>query len=266
MSKNEAFEQAFSEDPKTLADKVEKYFIGRIKYFRLTLKNPFPESSIKIEKLPKDVMASRIGHLCLINGAYKCAEEYYNESLKLNPNEASSLIGLADLRKFEGKYDEAEPGYKRAIEIEPNVAMHYLDYAEYFLDRVKTAKAEDEKQKWLIRARKYCQRSLDLDPYNPETLVQYGTTFFANREEVLEGLSYLVTAHKYLPANPQVKLALAEGYARAGMYNDARKTAERVLSWSHTDASKAAEKFLSWLDDIESKNNSLAGSQINDSQ
>ena len=266
MSKDDAFEQAYSEDLETLTGKIRKYVSGKIKYLRLVPNTPFPEFSIKTEKLAKDVVASKIGYLCLINGEFKCAEEYYNESLKINPNEASSLIGLADLRKFEGKYDEAEPGYKRAIEIEPDVAMHYLDYAEYFQDRAKAAESADEQKKWLLQARKFYHRSLDMDPYNPEILVQYGTTFFVNQEEVLEGLSYLVTAHKYLPANPQLKLALAEGYARAGMYDDARKLAERVLSWSHTDASKAAEKFLSWLDDIESKNNSLAGSQINDSQ
>lgn len=250
-NKEEAFEQAYSVNLDKIESSIHSTLKNNLKYVVLKLKNPMQESSIKVHKLKKDVIAVKLGLLCLVHEKTDCAKKLYSRSLKINPNQASAMDGLADVYELQGRFNKAESGYIQAIKLEPDVSMHYLEYGEYLNNRAIKTHDSGLRRKLLDRARVNYKRSLSLDPDNLEALVMYGNSFFVDqhdKNEMLIGLSNLLTAYKYMPANPIIKMSLANAYAMAGMKEQARQLAEQVHGWSHIPASNAAAEFLKSLD------------------
>jgi tetratricopeptide (TPR) repeat protein len=249
-----AFGEAFGEDVAGLDTQVTRYLKSGVTYFRGRLVETYPATQMVVRRIGPADIAERIGHLCLIKRNYKDAEKYFSAALAADPDHAAAMVGLADLHKFADRFAEAEPLYARAIELEPDVATHELDFGEYFMDRARNADSEEEARRWIGEARRHLDRSLVLDPRNPETLAVYGQSYLMlPGEAVGKGLDKLILAHSHLPSNPVLKLMLAGAYLSAGMKDQARNLANQVLAWSHEEAAGTATELLARIDATEGR-------------
>jgi cytochrome c-type biogenesis protein CcmH/NrfG len=164
-----------------------------------------------------------------------------------NPDNATALIGLADLHKFADRYDEAVPLYERALQLEPSDAEHLLDYGEYLLDRAEAEESPDTRRQFLLEARRQFARSYQLDSNNPETLTQNGITYLFEGEDVAKGLESLQAAHALLPSQPHIQIALAQAYMAAEDGGRARDLLEGLLVTTHGELTERIEKLLTDL-------------------
>ena len=243
-----AFETAYNLPVKKLRGQIKKYLGRHIKYYKIKLKRPFTAFDTAIKAVPADVVASRIGFLCLIRGENENAKKYFSAALELNPSNTNALTGMGDVLKFAGKYGEAEPLYRKALEIEPNNALYHLDYGEYYFDMAGVEQNISHKIELYRQSRAHFENSLRLDSKNPETLAMYARSYLDLGERIELALDYLIEAQNQLPSHPEIKLLLAQAYVKMGFIEEAKRVLRIVLSWSHHSASELAVKLLKSID------------------
>ncbi len=245
---DDAFLEAFGEPVRDLKRNVLGYLKGGIPYVRLTLNNAYPVSEMWTRTLAGDEVAARIGILCILNGKNKEAQKYLEAALKLNADNGDALVGMADLHKFEKRFEQAIPLYERAIAVEPDNAMHELDYGEYYLDRAKEEQDPAALKQWVELARQHLGRSLQLDEGNPEAMTMLGATYLAQGESAHVAVDKLLLASEKLPANFDIKMYLALAYVSAGMPEMAIPIARRIHRMTHGGKSGAAARLLAEID------------------
>lgn len=247
-SVEDAFADAFGESHRDLKKNITRKFEKGIRYFKITLAAPIPDSDLAARSLRADEIAARIGFLALLIGKKDDAQKYYEAALNENPDNAPALVGMADLHKFAKRYDQAIPLYERAIALEPDQALHELDYGEYFQTRARQEPDVNMKKQWIELARDHFERSLALDEGNPEALAMYGTTYLIEGESPGKGLDKLILASNNLPANFSIKMYLARAYVAAGMPDLAIPIARRVYEIAHAGYADAAAELLAEID------------------
>lgn len=243
-----AFEQSFGEDADHLARTIRSYF-DHAKYSLHELHNPFDPSQISVRRMSRNEIAAALGMLCIVTGHADKARPYVDAALAANSGNARALVALAELDKFDGKFDEAKPLYERAIALEPQNDLHHLDFAEYWLDVASHAEEPGKRLEYRKSARHELVQADKLNDTNPETLAIYGSSFLAEGEDPRKGIDKL--AHKLLPSQPQIKLLLATGYVRVGRTQEARKLLLAMRAWIHEGESEAVDKLLREIDERE---------------
>jgi tetratricopeptide (TPR) repeat protein len=246
-----AFAAAFAEEPKDLTRRVLEYLNGEAKIWPMPLPPQDAHAAPGVRALLTDEIAARIGRVALVSGDLKVAQKAIDASLAANPANAMALVGKADLHKVAGRFEQGEPLYLRAIELEPSDAYHKLDYAEYFYHRAAAAVRQQEPERaaeWIVEARRQLARSYKLDDGVPETLAMNGATYLGEAEGAARAVESLEEAYAMLPSQPQIKLLLAQAYAKADRKREAARLIRSLVAWGHTGGSKEAAAFLQALE------------------
>ncbi|MDH4023743.1 MAG: tetratricopeptide repeat protein [Gammaproteobacteria bacterium] len=244
---NTAFEEAFGVDLGELDGKVRRY-ISKARYRRGTLKRPFDARQVSMRKMAADEVAAALGNLCIVTGHHEAALPYVEAALRANPRNARALVDRADLYKFADAFQAAEPLYEQAIAVEPANDLHHLDFAEYWLDRVRTAEDGAARATFLGRAREELLAARKLNDSNPETLAVYGSTFLIDGQDPAAAVDALEQAQQLLPSQAQIKFMLASAYITAGRLRDARSLLAAVQAWEEGNGSEAARELLQKLE------------------
>jgi len=253
-----AFEAAFGVEVDALERRLIAYAQKQMGFLRFSLKAPFAAADLRTRAMKPDEVAAQVGLLAMLQGNYDDAEEFYEAALDENPDNASALVGIADLHKFADRYDEAAPLYERALALEPNDADHLLDYGEYLLDRAVVEPSADARRLLLVEARRQFARSYQLNPSNPETLSQNGITYLFEGEDVAKGVQSLEQAYDLLPSQLDIQVALAQAYVAAGNTEDARALLERLIATTHAELAEQLEKLLADLPPVEANGEAAA--------
>lgn len=248
LSPAEAFESAFGMPLATLTRTVASYLNKGLPYYEIKLARAVPDSELHVRELAADEVAARIGFFCLLISRWECAEKYFAGALAGNADNAEALIGTGDLHKIEGRFDEAQSLYERALALEPDDAMHELDFGEYFHTRAVKEQDPARRTHWIELARKHMQRSLELQPENPEALAMLGDTYVLEGNSVHTGVDKLLLAGSKLPANIDIKMSLAEAYVAAGTPALAVPIARRVYRMAHGGWRDYAAELLKKID------------------
>jgi len=251
-----AFEEAFDVDLDQLDGDVRRY-MSKARYKSGTLKHPFEGREVSMRKMAADEVAAALGNLCIVTGHFKAALPYAEAALRANPRNARALVDRADLYKFAGEFQAAEPLYEQAIAIEPASDLHHLDFAEYWLDRLRADEDSGARATYLGRAREELLAARKLNDRNPETLAMYGNTFLIAPVDAAAAVDALEQAQQLLPSEVQIKFMLARAYVAAGRRRDARPLLADIQAWATGNRSKAARKLLQKLDAGESLDGAL---------
>lgn len=86
----------------------------------------------------------QLGDLYLKRGQYRSAEQEFQVSLRLMPNNPVALSGLGETYHLMGRYDEAAAFYRRAVELEPNDAGYRANLGVTLANLGRLDGAEEE--------------------------------------------------------------------------------------------------------------------------
>lgn len=240
----DAFERAFGIKVAHLDSSLSRYW-KKIRLNRVTLAQPLPEVAVQVNRASADSIAARLGVLMLLFEKMDEAKRCWDAAIALNANNARALVGLGDLHKLAGRFDEALPYYEKAIAAEPLNAHTELNFAEYFLARATLSDASPgEVAESLTEARRHFARSYSLDPNNPETLAMNGSTYLFPGQQVEKALQSLIASHEMLPSQPDIKLLLATAYLKYGDHANAVRLLRSLVTWSQGRSGEAANKLL----------------------
>jgi tetratricopeptide (TPR) repeat protein len=146
------------------------------------------------------------------------AEQHFGNTLRINPGFDTALIHLARIYLKEGRYNEAVSIYEELIKRNYKTAELYYNLA--------MALGMQEKYDDSI---KYFNKSLELNPSDPDTHKQLGITLLA-AGKTNEAIGHAKRACE-LTGNKDAECldTLASGFAAAGRFAEAKATAERAL-------------------------------------
>jgi tetratricopeptide (TPR) repeat protein len=113
------------------------------------------------------------------------AMEYFNEAMKIDPNDIYTLVNRGMIFAIKGKYDEAESCYRKAIELYPDAINAYRNLGGLLIKEGRTDEAiaifrkglaEKPRNAWILHS---ClgklfinQRKIDLAVYEYQTAVK----------------------------------------------------------------------------------------------
>ena len=86
---------------------------------------PYTQSKASFQTAEKPVKKSRTANA---NNEYDDTIRYYEDKIKLNPNDADAYYNLGEFyERYEKNYDKAIECYKKAIKLKPNNADYYFN-------------------------------------------------------------------------------------------------------------------------------------------
>jgi pentatricopeptide repeat protein len=165
------------------------------------------------------------------------AERHFVNALHISPGFDTALIHLARIYLKEGRYDEAVSIYEELIKRNYKTAELYYNLAmtlgiqEKYDDSIK-----------------YFNKSLELNPNDPDTNKQLGIILLA-AGKTNEAIGYAKRACELTGDRDAECLdALASGFAAAGRFAEAKATAEKALKLAretgHNDLAGAIENRI----------------------
>ena len=151
---------------------------------------------------------------------------------KVNPNDGTTQLSLADLYVRNNRRVEAEQLVRRLVTIEPKNA-DALNYLGYLLA---------DRGQQLDEAIRYVRRALDIEPNNPNYLDSLGWAYF-RRGDYAEAEKYLAPAAQQLPKNATIQDHLGDLHAKRGRWQDAVAAWSRALEGEDAQNRAAIEKI-----------------------
>jgi tetratricopeptide (TPR) repeat protein len=157
---------------------------------------------------------------------------YAQEVLRLVPDHSGAHEILGYVEDTKGNLSEARKYYELAIRHDPRNATAYSrcgrTYLREFDKNGQSADGEDTPP-LLLEARDRLEKSLEINPDDPETLAALGRTYRYDTGEVSAGISALVRATQALPSRTDILYSLIVLTARSGNPAGARVLLERSL-------------------------------------
>ena len=227
----EAFESAFGipgEDlQKTLRSYLRYDCCGALGYKLEQLQAKFAPD---VRTLSRAEISLSLGQTALALGEFDAARRWYEIATGEAETRPWAEAGLGDLLKFKGEYEAAQPHFESAIALAPDDPYIQLDVGEFWLGRIAANDVQSEKEAYLQRARRGFVAAWKLDPSMPETYVMDGRTYLIESLRIDKAIEMFEEAQYLYPPNLQIRMNLAEAYARVARNDDAIRTAEIILS------------------------------------
>jgi tetratricopeptide (TPR) repeat protein len=194
--------------------------------------------------LARDEVVTRLGWLSISLQRGERAQRYFETAVSSDPSNARAHAGLGAAERLGGRWDAALPHYERALALAPDDILVQLDVGAYYHSRAGEAGNAETRAQLVALARRHYARSSELDDSLPEAHAMYGATFLLEDEEAERGLEALERANRLLPASLEIKLLLAQLYARLRRFEEARDLAVAVLSHTHSEVTRGAAQEL----------------------
>jgi tetratricopeptide (TPR) repeat protein len=243
-AEEQAFRYAFGIEVADLGPRLLQYQ-QRTPIFGLPRAKLAREVAATVRAVPQDEIRTRLGWLAVASEKPVLARRLFESARATNPGNARAIAGIAEIRRFERRWDEAEAGHRRALEIAPDDWQNHLDLGRYLVDR---AAAQDEQRtERLTSARSHLARAIALAPEIPEGHAMLGVAEGMSGE-LDAGIASLERALALLPANAQIEYPLAQLHAHAGHRERATELLRGVVHRAHGVADAEAAKMLESLE------------------
>jgi tetratricopeptide (TPR) repeat protein len=173
-----------------------------------------------------------LGYIDERQGNRAAAEQFFQETLRVNPDDAEALMELANLRIANQRFPEAAellrkyirvarrpaPGYYKLAMVERN--LHQLEAAQRDLSVFQTL-----------------SRNASTGPYPYQHLFDYldNRSALSKEEKTQLDLTELANQIEKNPDQPENLYLLAEGYLKLGKIDEARKAVEQIDQLSAGD-------------------------------
>ena len=244
IPEEQAFREAFEVDLADLDRRLQEYQLA-LRVFAWRRDKLAPEVSVGTLAVSRGEIRTRLGWLAVASDKPVLARRLFESASAANPRNARAIAGIAEVQKFERRWDEAEAGYRRAIELAPGDWENQLDLARCLVDR---ARVEDEqREERLASARRHLERVTDLAPEMPEVHAVLGLAQ-AMDGDLGDGIASLEHALALLPANAEIEYPLAQLHSRAGHRGRAIELLRGVVYRAHGETGGEAARLLAELE------------------
>ena len=230
----EALESAWGLTPSQLARRVRAFAIDTFKTPRVPLER-VPRASLPaiMRVLPPGERLTVLGDLFTSLRDVTRAALAYHAALRSDRGASRALAGLARVAADTGKIREALDYANRAVEAAPNdprtLATRGLVQA-----RAATRAQNDHRPGLVEQARQDLEFALALAPDDGEALFAHGASSVTLGEAADVAITSLERAHQIVPRDRAIRLALLDGYVRAGRHHKAQQMAGSLRSDART--------------------------------
>jgi len=229
-----AFEEAFGIARDELVSTLKSYLRYKCcNVFEYEIEQLQLDFSPTVRALSKAEVALGLGQAALALGEYDSAKRWYEIAVTAEDTRAAAEAGLGDLLKFDDRHEAALVHFKRAAELGPDDAYVQLDVGEFWLDQAAAANLPAERKDFARRARRSFLKAWKIDSSIPEIYVMNGRAYLLEGASLDKAVEMFEEAQFLFPANLQIRMDLADAYARSGRNEEAIRAAQVILSWGH---------------------------------
>jgi tetratricopeptide (TPR) repeat protein len=228
------FERAFGVELEQLETDLLAYFLNRRFASRSLPANTALSGFIPTVR----TMSPAETHLTLARMALRFentlgAEEWFKMVIRDNELRAYAEAGLGRIEGLRGDVEAASERFESAIYLMAWDFNIWMDYAQYWAQRVSTTKDAKERNTYVVRLIESLENALTVSEATPELNSLMGFAYLANGKNRKESIEYLEAAASVAPCDQASRLLLANAYMFAGRTSDAISTAQAVLRFEH---------------------------------
>ena len=230
----EAFEQAFNVEAAILEDELLKYFLGRQFASRSAPANTaLPGFQTRTRTLSTAEAQLALAQMALRFENIYGAERWFSDVLADDNLRAHGEAGLGRVLGYRGDAEGANEHFDTAIKLMAWDFDIWMDYAQYWAQRIATAYDERSRRRYASRLIESLESALTISDATPELNSLMGFAYLAKGSATLEAIDYLESAANAAPHDQASRLLLANAYLYVGRYGDAINVAESVLLFEH---------------------------------
>lgn len=229
-----AFERAFGIELELLEENILNYYLER----------DFSSRSVPVDTAlrgfaprtramtPADARLA-LARMALRFGNMDGAEQWFGSLLDDEERRAHAEAGLGRIAGHRGDLDTANERFEAAINLMAWDFDIWMDYAQYWAQRVSTSTNNDERVRYASRLIESLESALTIAEATPELNSLMGFAYLARGRNPLEAIGFLEAAAAAAPHDQASRLLLANAYLYVGRPQEAIRVAESVLSFEH---------------------------------
>ncbi len=229
-----AFTQAFNVEVDVLEDALLRYFLDKQFVNRSTpADTTLAGFSPRTRALSKAESQLALAQMALRFENIDGAEHWFGGVLSDVELRAHGEAGLGRVLGHRGDVDGANEHFDKAIHLMAWDFDIWMDYAQYWAQRVSTAYDHELRLKYASRLLESLESALTISKATPELNSLMGFAYLAKGKDTSEAIEFLEAATEAAPHDQASRLLLANAYLYVGRLNDAIGVAESVLLFEH---------------------------------
>ena len=233
-SATEAFEEAFSVTVKDLERDARHYYRTREFTSRLLpVDTSLSGFAPRVREMTRAEARLALARMALRFENIEGAERWFNSLLEDAEYRAHAEAGLGRIAGHRGDLAMANERFESAIYLMAWDFNIWMDYAQYWAQRVSTSKNGKERLHYASRLIESLESALTIDEATPELNSLMGFGYLAKGNDPFEAIEFLEAAADAAPHDQASRLLLANAYLYVGRPGDALNVAEAVLRFEH---------------------------------
>ena len=229
-----AFEEAFGLDAAGLDTDLLKYYLERQFHRRsLPADTALPGFTTSIREMSPDEVQLALAQMALRFDNVEGAERWFTDVLSSKDLRALAEAGLGRVAGYRGNIEAANMRFESAIRLMAWDFTIWMDYAQYWAQRVAAAYDPAERAGYATRLIDSLENALTISAATPELNSLMGFAYLAKGNDPHDAIGYLEAASAEAPHDQATRLLLANAYLYVGRLEDAVRVAETVLLFEH---------------------------------
>jgi tetratricopeptide (TPR) repeat protein len=234
VPRDRAFTEAFGAGSEHLEQELRAWIAkGELPAERAAVKTA-SDLAISVTPLSHADLLYRQGELHLAAHALPQAAASFRAALAADPAHALATAGLGEVEDLGGHRREAQAYYEKAVQLAPGEA-----FVHFLLGRTLTLQLSAASRAMLPRAVKELRRATEIEPGLGDAWAALAITLSAVRPTPPEAEATFETAHRLLPQDLDLTLALACFYATRGERGKADRLLEQARAGNVAPADAA---------------------------
>jgi tetratricopeptide (TPR) repeat protein len=230
----EAFEKAFSVSVKALEEKVLRYYLdGEFASRYLPVDTTLAGFAPRTRTMTSAEARLALARMALRFENMDRAEEWFRSLVNDDELRAHAEAGLGRIAGLRGDLESANDRFESAIHFMAWDFNIWMDYAQYWAQRVSTSTSGKERLRYASRLIEALESALTIADATPELNSLMGFAYLAKGKDPLEAIEFLEAAADEAPYDQASRLLLANAYLYVGRSTDAIRVAEAVLRFEH---------------------------------
>jgi tetratricopeptide (TPR) repeat protein len=230
----QAFEKAFGLDVVQLENDLLQYFLKRqFKSRTVPADTALPGFSSRTRSMSATEAQLALARMALRFNNFDGAERWFEQALDNAELRAHAEAGLGRIAGQRGDVEAASERFEAAIYLMAWDFTIWMDYAQYWAQRVATSYDAKERVRHASRLIESLESALTIAEATPELNSLMGFAYLAKGKDPNEAIEYLELAAREAPHDQASRLLLANAYLYVGRLQDAIDVAESVLRFEH---------------------------------
>ena len=230
----DAFEEAFAITVKDLEHEALQYYRAREFTSRLLpVDTSLSGFAPRVREMTRAEARLALARMALRFENIDRAERWFNSLVEDPELRAHAEAGLGRIAGLQGDLATANKRFESAIHLMAWDFNIWMDYAQYWAQRVSTSKNSKERLRYSSRLIESLESALTIAEATPELNSLMGFAYLAKGNDPLEAIEFLEAAADAAPHDQASRLLLANAYLYVGRPGDALNVAEAVLRFEH---------------------------------